>query len=308
MKHNWTKCAIVALLLSAPVTRLSAQTANAPTPPTAPPNLLLLVHQQFRFGSEDARKNYETEIAKRCRDLSVPNQWIDLQSITGAPEALSFDPFDSFEQMDYAYTGWGKIYATHSELARLQREIRELETSERTIIAVRRNDLSYHASFIDLSKARFMRVLEVRLLPGHEAEFVEAFKTLRAAYEKIKAYTPWVVYQVNVGMPSPTFLAFVPMSALRQNDDLLAWRGPLRDAEGEAGADRMQQIARDAYASTESNLYAISPEMSHVFKEFADGDPDFWSPRPSASTENATSKGTKAAVAFRSGAKTQQKQ
>jgi hypothetical protein len=304
MKYNWIKQAVLALLLSAPVTPLSAQTGNDPTPPTAPPNLLVLVHQQFRFGSEGARQKHEIAIAKACKDLSVPNQWIDLQSITGAPESLSFDPMDSFEQVDYAFAAWRKIYATHPELARLQEEIRNLETSERTSIAVRRSDLSYHASFIDLSKARFMRVLEVRLLPGHDAEFVEAFKTLRAAYEKIKADTPWVVYQVNVGMPSPTFLAFVPMRALRQNDDLLAWRSLLQDAEGEAGADRMQQIARIAYASTESNLYAISPETSHVFKEFADGDPGFWSPRSSADASTSergklTSQG--------SGAETQQK-
>jgi hypothetical protein len=282
MKYNWVKQAVIALLLSAPVTPLSAQTGIVPTPPTAPPNLLVLVHQQFRFGSEGAREKYEIAIAKGCKALSVPNQWIDLQSITGVPESLSFDPMDSFEQVDYTFAAWRKIYATHPELARLQEEIRNLETSERTSIAVRRSDLSYHASFIDLSKARFMRVLEVRLLPGHDAEFVEAFKTLRAAYEKIKADTPWVVYQVNVGMPSPTFLAFVPMRALRQNDDLLAWRSLLQDAEGEAGADRMQQIARIAYASTESNLYAISPETSLVFKEFADGDPGFWSSRSSA--------------------------
>jgi hypothetical protein len=293
MKYIWIRPAAIALMLSVPVTHLSAQAGNAPTLPTAPPNLLLLVHQQFRFGSENTREKYEMEITKACRELSVPNQWIDLQSITGAPEALSFDPFDSFEQLDYAYTEWGKIYAGHPELARLQEEIRKLETSERTTIAVRRSDLSYHPSFIDLSKARYMRVLEVRLSPGHEEEFVEAFKTLRAAYDKFKADTPWVVYQVNVGMPSPTFFAFVPMSALRQNDDLLAWRGPLREAEGEAGADRMQQIAREAYASTESNLYAISPEMSHVFKEFADGDPGFWSPKPSANSKTSPANGTK---------------
>src|SRR5580693_2878664 len=308
MTYISIKRAALALMLSVPVAHLTAQTGNAPTLPNAPPNLLLLVHQQFRFGSESARRKYQIEITKACRELSVPNQWIDLQSITGAPGALFFDPLDSFEQLDYASEAWGKINAVHPELARLQEEIRKLETSERTTIAVRRSDLSYRAGFIDLRKARYMRVLKIRLLPGHEEEFVEAFKTLRAAYEKIKADTPWVVYQVNVGMPSPTFLAFVPMSALRQNDELLSWRGPLRDAEGQAGADRMQQIAREAYRSTESNLYAISPRMSHVFKEFADGDPDFWSPRPSASTENATSKGTKAAVAFRSGAKTQQKQ
>jgi hypothetical protein len=301
MKYIWIKRAAVALMLSGPVTHLGAQTGNAPTLPSRPPNLLLLVHQQFRFGSESAREKYEIEITKACRELRVPNQWIDLQSITGTPEALFFDPLDSFEQLDYASAAWGKLNAVHPELARLQEEIRKLETSERTTIAVRRSDLSYRAGLIDLSKGRYMRVLEIQLLPGHEEEFVEAFKTLRAAYEKIKADTPWVVYQVNVGMPSPTFFAFVPMSALRQNDDLLAWRGPLRDAQGETGADRMQQIAREAYRSTESNLYAISPEMSHVFKEFADGDPGFWSPVASL---DAKSSGNEAAslAAPRSGA------
>jgi len=303
MKYISIKRRAMALMLSLPVIHLTAQTGNAPTLPTAPPNLLLLVHQQFRFGSESAREKNEIEIAKACRELSVPNQWIALQSISGAPEALFFDPLDSFEQLDYASAAWGKINAVHPDLARLQEEIRKLETSERTIIAVRRSDLSYRAGFIDLSKARYMRVLEIQLLPGHEEDFVEAFKTLRAAYEKIKADTPWVVYQVNVGMPSPTFFAFVPMSALRQNDDLLAWRGPLRDAEGQVGADRMQQIAREAYRSTESNLYAISPRMSHVFKEFADGDPGFWSPAASVDTKSSGNERANLA-APRSGAET----
>jgi hypothetical protein len=307
MSYIWIKRAAVALMLSVPFTHLTAQTGNAPTLPTAPPNLLLLVHQQFRFGSESAREKYQIEIGKACKELTVPNQWIDFESITGAPEALFFDPLDSFEQLDSARAAWGKINAVHPELVRLQEEIRNLETSEGTTIAVRRSDLSYRAGFIDLSKARYMRVLEIQLLPGHEGEFVEAFKTLRAAYEKIKADTPWVVYQVNVGMPSPTFLAFVPMSALRQNDDLLSWRGPLRDAEGQAGADRMQQIAREAYRSTESNLYAINPEMSHVFKEFADGDPGFWSPRASLDVKNS-GKEEASVAAPRSGTETRHDQ
>ena len=133
-----------------------------------------------------------------------------------------------------------------------------------------------------------MRILEVRLNPGHESDFVEAFRTLSHAYETIKANTPWVVYQVNVGMPSPTFIVFLPIRVLKQNDDLLDWRHSLREVEGEEAAQRTDQIAREAYLSTESNLYALSPETSHVSKDFADGVPEFWSakksaaPRPSA--------------------------
>jgi hypothetical protein len=296
----------ISLLLLTHVSTGFAQTEKPAGPATAPPKLVLLVHQQFKFGSESARQKLEASVVRACDRLAVPNSWIDLQSITGPPEAFSFDPFDSFEQIDNAFAGWAQLFASHPQLASLQEQIRALETSESTIIAVRRNDLGYRVNRIDLSKARFMRVLEVRLRPGHESEFVESFKLLSAAYEKINADMPWVVYQANVGMPSPSFLVFVPMRALKENDAYLARAPKLREAEGDVGFDRMQQIARDAYASTESNLYAISPETSHVFKEFSDGDPDFWSPRPSANANTSANGGTAVAL-LQKGAETKQK-
>ncbi len=260
----------------------SAQAEKSASPATEPPKILLLVHQEFRFGKAVERQKLEAAISRACEHLNVPNDWIDLESISGPPEALFFDPFDSFEHVDTAFADWGRIFAAHPELARMQEESQALVTSERTLIAVRRDDLGYHPQSIDLSKARFMRVLEVRLIPGHESDFAEAFKILSAAYEKINADTPWVVYQVNLGMRSPAFLVFVPMRALKQNDDLLYWRKSLRETEGEDAARQMEQIAREAYASTESNLYAISPETSHVSRDFAEGDPEFWSPRKPA--------------------------
>ena len=207
-----------------------------------------------------------------------------MDSVTGEQEVLSFDPFDSFADIDKAFAAWGGIYASHPDLGKAQAQITGALVSQRTIVAVRRDDLSYRPDRIDLSKARFLRVLEVRLHPGHEGQFAEAFQKLSAAYEKTDSHLPWVVYQVNVGMPSPTFFAFVPMKTLAQNDDLLNRRDRLREAEGDAAA-RMQQIAREAYVHTESNLYAVSPEKSHVSKEFAAGDPEFWTPRVQAPVE-----------------------
>jgi hypothetical protein len=283
-----------ALLVSACSSIASAQVEDFPNLAGTPPKVLLLVHQEFNPAKTGERQKLEVAISRACDHLSVPNSWIDLESISGPPRALFFDPFDSFEHIDAAFADWGQIFATHAELARMQQELRALVSNERTIIAVRRDDLGFRPQSIDLSKARFLRVLEVQLHPGHESDFVEAFKILGGAYEKIKADTPWVVYQVNVGMPSPTFLVFVPMHALKQNDDLLDWRRTLREAEGEDGAHQMEQIAKDAYASTESNLYFISPETSHVSKDFSDGDPGFWSPKPSANAKTAPRKDVKA--------------
>ena len=280
--------AIVCLLL-VNVSGVEGQTALPEGSPTAPPRLALLVYQKFQFGKTSERQKLEVAISQACDRLAVPNSWIDLESLTGPPEALFFDPFDSFEETGKAFSIWGQLYTTHPELARLQQQIDATLASERTLIAVLRDDLGYRAMSIDLSKTRFMRVLEVRLQPGHENDFTEAFKILGAAYEKIDSDTPWVVYQVNVGMPSPSFLIFVPMTTLRQNDDLLARRKSLRDAEGEEAAERMQQIAREAYSSTESNLYYVSAETSHVSKEFASGDPDFWTAKKQGNTKSEES-------------------
>lgn len=273
--------AMVAAFLLICAGGVTGQTKGVIRSETAPPKLVMLVYQRFPFDKATESGKALAAAARACANLEVPNSWIVLESVTGDSEVLSFDPFDSFAHIDEAFAKWGPIYAAHAELGKFQAQINGALASQRTIVAERRDELSYRANRIDLSKARFLRVLEVRLHPGHEGEFAEAFKKLIAAYEKTESDLPWVVYQVNVGMPSPTFFAFVPMRTLAQNDDLLNLRDLLHEAEGE-GTERMQQIARAAYARTESNLYAISPEKSHVSKEFAAGDPEFWTPKPPA--------------------------
>ncbi len=280
------RISLTMVLLLLPLGQMAgAQSEESSSGTTAPPNLLLLVYRQIRFDREGERVKLETAMRRACDRVSVPNSWIDLESVTGRTEAISFDPFDSFDQMEKAGAFWGQIFAGHSEIARLQEEIKAVVASERTVIAARRDDLGYRVGSINLAQARTMRVLEVRLNPGHENDFVEAFRALSAAYEKMNSDTPWVVYQVNAGMTSPAFLVFVPMTAIRQNDDLLARRQALQEAEGEQGSRRMQEIAREAYASTESNIYVVSPEMSHVSKEFAAENPEFW--LQGAGSENA---------------------
>ena len=259
---------------------------------TTPPKLLLLVHQSFPPAKDAARQKLDMAMSRTCEKLNLPNAWIDLEAITGPTERLSFDPFDSFEQMEHAAAEWPKIFAANPEVGRIQEQIQALLVSQHSIVLVRRDDVGYRANTIDLSKARIMRTLEVRVRPGREKDFVDAFKVLASAYEKTNSDLPWVVYQVNAGMPSPTFLIFVPMRALRQNDDLLSRRQGIQAAEGESGFQQMQQIARDSYESTESNIYAVSPQMSHVAADFAAGDPSFWALQP-ASDKPATDKSSR---------------
>jgi hypothetical protein len=271
-----------------------AQDSKVAESSTTPPHLLVLVHQEFQHGKSSARQKLEVSMNKAWSRLNVPNYWIDLESITGSPEALFFDPFDSYEQMEKSIDEWNQLYTAHPELAKMREEINGLLTSERTVVAERRDDISYRQDTIDLSEARFMRVVELHYSAGHEGDFIQTFKILGAAYEKAKSETPWVVYQVNMGNSSPSFIIFIPMATLKQNDSVLPWTEGFLELEGEEDSQQLQQIARDSFAGSESNLYAISPEMSHVSKKFATGAgltavPRLAAPEKPVQQENASS-------------------
>lgn len=264
------------------VSTSSGQEMKAANPAAAPPNVLVLVHQEVQPGKSSERGKLLASISRASDRLEAPSFWIDLESLTGTPETLTFDPFDSFEQLEQAHSGWKHFNAAHPDIAEKQGEIDSLLTSERTIVAVRRDDLGAPPENIDLSEARFMRVLEVRLFPGHERDFAESIKLWGQARAKVEGEIPWIVYQVNEGASSPTFLVFLPLSELKQYDDILEKKEEVLEAnEGEENSDRLVQIARESYSSVESNLYAVRPETSHVGKDFAAGDADFWRP-PSA--------------------------
>jgi len=269
---------LLTLLWLSVVSNSSGQEMKAANPAAVPPKILVLVHQEIEMGKAGERQKLVASMSRACDRLDAPSFWIDLQPLTGTRETLTFDPFDTFEQVQQAHSGWKQFYAAHPDLAQTQGEIDSLVTGERTLIAVRRDDLGApQPEDIDLSEARFMRVLEVRLLPGHGKDFEESVKLWGQGRTRGKAALPWVVYRVSEGTSAPTFLVFLPFSELKEYDDLLEQKEEVLEGnEGEDTADRLRQIAHDAYASIESNLYVVRPETSHVPREFAAGDADFW--------------------------------
>ena len=252
------------------------QERKAANPASAAPNFLVLVHQEFQPGKGGDRQKLETAMARACDRLEAPSSWISLQSMSGFREAVSFDPFESYELIAEAHSGWRQFYAAHPDLAQIQGEIDAIVNSERTIIAERRDDLSYLPDNIDLSEARYLRITEVRLIPGHESDFGEVARLWAEINSRSKVEKSWAVYEVKEGATSPSFVMFMPFSDLKENDELLALRQSSREETEGEGADRLKQVAREAFASTESNMYVVSPELSHVSKEFAAGDSGFW--------------------------------
>lgn len=233
----------------------------------APPKVALLVHQQMLPGKAGDKQKLEAETCRKYDEFSVPIFWIELEAVTGPPGAIFLDPANSFDEMDRAGQVLGEFYSAHPELADLQQDIEARVSSSKTVIAVRRDDLGTAGNRIDLSKSRYLRITLVSVRPGYENDFIEADKIRTRSFPDAAQ----VVYEVDSGTALPTFLVIETLRSLADAD-----KQPDKIPANEKDRKQLEQIARDAYASVESNLYAIHPEMSHVSRAFAAADPEFW--------------------------------
>jgi hypothetical protein len=265
---------LAAILLFASVA--SAQTDDTSNPAAAPPKILNIVYQGLIPGKESPYASLEERIARFYAHANIPVYWIASTSITGRTRALALNFFNSFAEMDTTVISLNNALAAHPDLAAMQENLLTNISNETNAFAVRRDDIGYRTATIDFSKARILRVATVVVRQGHEPEFEEAMKNLAAAYEKVNADSPWVLYQVNAGAPSTTFVFFMPMRSMQDMDDYIARGKVLSQAEGATIETRMQEVARNAYKSWDSELFFLSPRQSHVPTDFAAGDPEFW--------------------------------
>jgi hypothetical protein len=264
------------LVLASSLMQLRAQDQKPANLAAAPPNIALLEHREIFPGKSADHKKLFTALAHASYRGDSQRFWIELESLTGNLEEIIFTPFDSYEQIEQSNTEWNQFLGTHPDVERARGEIEGQLESRRRVTAVRRDDLGYLVENIDFSEMRFVSILEVRLFPGHEDDFVEAFQILADAYAKIHADASWVIYEVDAGTTSPTFLVIRPMPELKQNDEILSFRGNLADAEGEQSVETLKRIAHESFVSMESNIYSVNPDMSHVSKAFAATDPNYW--------------------------------
>jgi len=272
----WSSITALIIILASSSMILRAQDQKPANLAAAPPNIALLLHQEIIPGKSADHKKVSSALSHASDRVDSQRFWIALESLTGIPEEIIFNPFDSYEQMEQSNAEWSHDLGTHPELERMREEIEGQLGSQRRVIAVRRDDLGYLVENIDFSEMRYVSILEVRVFPGHEADFVQSFQILADAYAKIRADAAWVIYEVDAGTTAPTFLVIRPMPELKQNDDILSFSGNLADAEGEQSVETLKRIARESFISTESNLYSVNPEMSHVSKAFAATDPNYW--------------------------------
>ena len=282
--------AVLALGFSEYAQTPAQENRSSPRSAGSPPRYINFVHERLRPGRGSAYDGMLSSIRGDYERFNIPAYWIELKSITGPDEILALNFSDSFGDLEKMGAGMAAGIASHPELAGLQdRQLAENVSNVTNFIAERVDALGSRAATINFTKMRLLHLTVFNIRPGHEAEFAEAAKSIAAAYEKVEGSPAWVTYAVHSGAPAPSYLMLTALSSLKDEDAAAGCRAPAMEAAGPVVQQRLQEIARSAYDSIETNIYSVNPQQSHMPKDFTALDPNYWITKtaPVSATESS---------------------
>lgn len=262
---------------------VAAQPTPASGEPPDPPSLLVIYREEVKPGKAAAHTANEQAWSAAFTKGQAPIQWLAMTTVSGPNEAWFLSAYDSYAAFQKTEDAMEASAALTADQNKYSSQDGELLNRTSSIIARYRPNLSYQPK-VSVPQMRYLQVDIVQVRPGHGAQFTESWRSIVAAHEKAKMNEHWAVYSVESGMAAGTFLFLYPHKSLEPLDGVQAMHtsNEYRDAVGEAGRARQNEITREGIVTQQSLLFAFRPAMSLLSKEFIAQDPAFWTPKPPA--------------------------
>lgn len=269
MAHMFSLRFCFCLLLAAASLSAIAQTQSVP------PALLQIYRDPVKPSRMAEYSRIESEAALACaRAGTWP--YLAAQTMTGPQEVWFISGFDSYEAMEHSAEPVARNAALTAERNRLLEAKANLVEQPRAVFAHYRDDLSGNAPLVQ-PRTRFFTVTLVTVHPGHERDFEEIHRALRAARQRAGTVDNRVVYQIASGMPRNTYLIF---SAHRSLQNAGVALDPAVDEYAvdvdDSTRNRLDEYTRVSVQSSETWLFSVSAAMSNPAGEWIADDPQFW--------------------------------
>ena len=210
-----------------------------------------------------------------------PTHYIGMNSLSGKSRALFFTWYDSFEAMDRDNAALGKNVALSAALDRAGAADGELlESLDQGIFSF--NEEMSLRPMRDISQIRYLSISIFHVRPGHDQEWGEVVKMVKAAYEKALPDAHWGMYQEMFGGDQGTYLVLTGRKTLSELDRAMGDSKKFAAAMGEDGMKKLNELFGASAESSQEQLFVVNPKMSYVADEWIKADPDFWKPKAAA--------------------------
>ncbi len=281
---SYLRFAFCLLLAAGSLPGYAQQAQSAP-----PPALLQIYRDPVKPSKMAEYSRIESEAAQaRARASTWP--YLAIQSITGPQEVWFVSGFDSYAAMERSAEPFSRNAMLTAELNRLLEAKTSLVADPRAVYAHYREDLSSSAGLVQ-PRTRFFTVTIVTVRSGHEREYEEVHRTLKAARQRAGTADNRVVYQVVSGMPRNVYLIFSAHHSLQNAGAALdpAVDDYTTDVD-DSTRNRLDEYTRVSALSSETWLFSVSPAMSNPAGEWIADDPEFWRASPPLQRQAAPKK------------------
>ena len=220
----------------------------------------------------------ESAFVQAMNRAKWPTRYLAMTSLSGKQRALFLTSYASLEawEKDAAAIQKNSTLSAALEAASVA-DGAQLDSIDQGVFVF--NEEMSLRPVADLSPMRFMEVSIYHVRPGHEREWSEAVKMVKAAYEKAVPGSHWGVFNQVYGGEGGSYLVLTSRKTLAEVDHGLQVEN--KQFEAAIGADGMKKLDELIAASVESSLhqlFAFNPHMSYVADEWIKADPDFWKP------------------------------
>jgi hypothetical protein len=220
----------------------------------------------------------ESAFVRAMANAKWPTHYLGMTSLSGKQRALFLTSYASLEawEKDGAAVEKNPTLSAAVEAAGVA-DGAELESVDQGVFVF--NEEMSLRPMADLSQMRFMEISIYHVRPGHEREWSEAVKMVKAAYEKGVPGSHWGVFNQVYGGEGGSYLVLTARKTLAEVDR--GFQVENKQFEAALGADGMKKLDELIAASVESSqhqLFAFNPHMSYVLDDWIKADPDFWKP------------------------------
>jgi hypothetical protein len=257
-----------------------------PAAPNGPAQILVTVREMLKPGEQATHARLEVEYASVLNASNGSEYYLGMGAISGKQQLMFLSGYSSLEEMsdvhDYNATILG------DKLDKINSEHNATLNGVNTAIWRLRPDLS-NPDTASLGKMRFMELTQIHVKLGHNPEFADVVKQIRAGWMKTEPDFHYVIYQQIFGSSADdTYLVVIAVKSLADFDKHHAMMAKYRQSLGEDAYKRMLDFESANYDGTVSNLFVFTPSMSRLPESWIKDDLAFWEPTAPADTPAKT--------------------
>ena len=245
------------------------------------PKLIRLSKFEVKVGKMDEFAGISRQVRQALNSGNADYHFVAATPIAGAGGVVDFLAFyDDYGQIEKSMKSFNETTTALMKTVEFSHGASDSVQGTHGIIAKFRPDLSYNPQKLDLANATSWELTMVRLKPGYSRDFEDLEKQSIELHQKANIDEHWVVYQVQYGAQTPSFIF---LTALKSLADLDMDRKAAHEAVfTESVRRQFSRVFKEGGDSEQSTILTVRPDLSRPPQTLVAANPSFWGAKEEA--------------------------